>query len=135
MEKTGIRINKTTYEVFIAALLRCNEVDRARDQFQRMRKDAVRPDEEMFFSVMQEYAKKNDFAQLIELLRTMKDMRVKATHHSLTALTINIGKEKAPVNTVDQLVDLMQRAGYKLDIVGYPRQYRRTEFISGSTLS
>lgn len=64
MEKTGIRINKTTYEVFIAALLRCGEVDKAKDQFQRMRRDAVKPDEEMFFSVMNEYAKKNDVTQV-----------------------------------------------------------------------
>lgn len=64
MEKTGVRINKTSYEVYIAALLRCGEVDRARDQFTRMRKDAVKPDEEMLYSVMHEYAKKNDTNQV-----------------------------------------------------------------------
>lgn len=51
----------------------------------------------------------------------MKDMRVKATHTSLNALTLNIGKEKVPLNTVEALVEIMQKAGYKLDIVGYPR--------------
>ena len=47
-------------------------------------------------------------------------MRVKATHTSLNALTLNIGKERGPLNTVESLVELMQKAGYKLDIIGYP---------------
>jgi hypothetical protein len=49
----------------------------------------------------------------------MRDMRVKATHNSLAALTVNIGKEKGPLNTPESLVELMQKAGYKLDLVGY----------------
>jgi hypothetical protein len=51
----------------------------------------------------------------------MRDMRVKATHNSLTALTTNIGNDKGPLNTIESLVELMTKAGYKLDLIGYPK--------------
>ncbi len=49
----------------------------------------------------------------------MREMRVKATYHSLIALTVNIGNDVGPLNKVEELVALMLSAGYKLDIAAY----------------
>jgi len=49
----------------------------------------------------------------------MKDHRIKATHVALAALTHNIGTGEGPLATVQDIANLMERAGYKLDILGY----------------
>ncbi len=69
MEAIGLRIHSSTFEVLVAALLRCNDLQGAFDQFLRMRKEGIRPTEEMFYSVLYEYAKLGNVDQVYILIK------------------------------------------------------------------